>query len=657
MLAYIGPGAGIAVFSSLLVVLVALVAGGVGLLTWPLRSLARLIRLARRDGPAKVKRVVILGMDGLDPARLRQYMKAGKLPNFSRLAQEGSFRELGTTFPAVSPVAWSTFQTGVNPGKHRVFDFLRRDPAGYTILPADTELVSANGRARLKTRRRSRPFWEILGEYGIFSQALNVPVTFPPQKFYGVCLSGLGVPDLLGTQGTFLLYTTEPPEPGRPDPTGGKRIFVERRDGRIDAEIAGPKLTDGGAPPAVKFSLDLSCDPPQLELDGKRTPLPAGGVTDWVKVRFKAGFANTLRGMCRFRLLTTQPHVRLYVSPIHLDPQWPPMPISHPRLYSTYVAKVLGNFPTLGFAEDTWALNEGILSEAAFLEECYEFHEQRARLFYHTLKQARSGVLAMVFDLPDRIQHMFMAQEDAPGEGPTEIEKMYVRMDAHVGRLMGEAGDGTAVFIVSDHGYKRFRRCFNVNGWLREHGYLALLDGRATGGRYFEGVDWSRTRAYSMGFGQVLLNLKGREGQGTVDPAEAADLKKQLRKELEAARDPDTGERPIVKVYDAAKIYAGPYVEEAPDLLIGYRDGYRSSWGSVIGEVEDCAFADNDRCWTGDHCMDPPATPGVVLSNWHIQDKHCYIRDVAPTVLDLFGVSKPGHMDGKVWTLSGAEKT
>ena len=657
MLAYIGPGAGVAVLSSLLVVFAALLAGFLGVLTWPVRSLIRLIRLSRRESSPKARRVVVLGMDGLDPARLQRYMDAGKLPNASRLAREGTFRELGTTFPAVSPVAWATFQTGVNPAKHRIFDFLRRDPSSYAILPADTELVSGHGANRLKTRRRSQPFWKILGEYGIFSLALNIPVTFPPEKFFGVCLAGLGVPDLLGSQGTFFYYTTEEPSPEEAQPTGGRRITVQQRDGRVMAALPGPPLGRDGAPLSLEFAVDLKCDPPVLRIGGERADLPPGKTTGWIRVKFRAGWATRLRGMCRFRLVSVRPHFRLYVSPIHLDPQWPPMPISHPRLYSTYLAKLLGDFPTLGFAEDTWAFDQGIADEAAFLEECYEFHEQRAGLFYHSLKQCRQGMLAFVFDVPDRIQHMFMAQEDRakPGDEPSEIEKLYVRMDEHIGRLIGEADEGTVFFVISDHGYKRFRRCFHVNGWLREHGYLSLKDGRTSGGRYFEHVDWSGTRAYSMGFGAVFLNLAGREGGGIVDPQDAAALKVQLQRELEAVVDPQTGARPIAKVYEASHIYQGPYVDEAPDLLIGFRDGYRSSWGSVVGEVEDRVFSDNDRVWSGDHCMDPPATPGVLLSNWRVEDEHCHLQDIAPTILDLFGVKEPQYMDGKALTLSRGE--
>jgi len=219
--------------------------------------------------------------------------------------------------------------------------------------------------------------------------------------------------------------------------------------------------------------------------------------------------------------------------------------------------------------------------------------------------------------------------------------------------LREAARDGTALLIVSDHGYKRFRRCFNVNGWLREQGYLALKDDRNSGGRYFEDVDWTRTRAYSMGFGALFLNLKGREVQGVVDPAQAPALMKELRQKLEALIDPEAGQRPIARVYECADIYRGPYARESADLLIGYRDGYRSGWGSVIGEVEACAFSDNDNAWTGDHCMDPPSTPGVLLSNWHVLQERCHLCDIAPTVLELFGIRPPDYMDGRA--LSFAE--
>ena len=149
-------------------------------------------------------------------------MREGMLPNFSALAASGSYRRLKTTFPSLSPVAWSSFSTGAHPARHNIFDFLDRDRRTYLPMLSSTRIGKVErflsiGRYRIPLRkpelrllRQSKPFWTILGEHAIWSTVLRVPITFPPDRFYGAELSAMCVPDLLGTQGTFLLYTTRP---------------------------------------------------------------------------------------------------------------------------------------------------------------------------------------------------------------------------------------------------------------------------------------------------------------------------------------------------------------------------------------------------------------------------------------------------------------
>ena len=206
--------------------------------------------------------------------------------------------------------------------------------------------------------------------------------------------------------------------------------------------------------------------------------------------------------------------------------------------------------------------------------------------------------------------------------------------------------------IVSDHGFKSFARCLNLNAWLHQAGYLELKPGKTESGDWFYDVDWSRTRAYTMGLNGLYLNLKGREREGIVEPGvEAESLKDELRCKLNGLVDPTSGRIGITGVFDCEAVYAGPYVDNAPDLIVGYADGYRASWDSVMGKVTSQIFEDNLKAWSGDHCVDPRLVPGVLFCNHKISEEKPAIVDVAPTVLKLFGLALPGYLDGKPWTV------
>jgi len=241
-LAYVGPGAGFTLVTSFTLFLLTFILALFIILFWPFKWLLRII--FRKKGTKK--KCVVIGLDGFDPQLAARYISEGKLPHFQALQEEGTFLPLETTCPAMSPVAWSTFQTGVSPAKHNIFDFLQRDK--YTYLPQlsscriepPTKVLKIGNfriplsRANISLLRKSKPFWEILGEKNIFSQIIRVPLTFPPQKFSGVMLSGMCVPDLLGTQGSFTHYSTEE---GGAKLSGGRRIKLEvKSDGTFSVE-------------------------------------------------------------------------------------------------------------------------------------------------------------------------------------------------------------------------------------------------------------------------------------------------------------------------------------------------------------------------------------------------------------------------------------
>lgn len=676
--AYAGPGAGFAFLGSFLALLLAFLSSLLSLLTWPARQLYRAVRRRKAYRGARVKRVVIVGFDGMDPELAAKFMDEGKLPHLARLRDTGTFRPLQTTFPPISPVAWSSFLTGVNPGKHNIYDFLARDTGSYLPYLSSAQIRRPRrylrlgpyalplGRPQLKLLRKGRPFWHYLGEAGIFSSVIRVPITFPPEKFSGVLLSGMCVPDLKGSQGTFAFYTTG--REGASARQGGTQIPLERDGNSFRSYLPGPenplrpdKPTELRAPFRVRPEPGGQV---QVELGRQNFTLHRGEYSDWVEVIFRAGWGIRLHGICRFYLKAVQPHLELYVTPLNIHPGKPALPISHPLTYSVYLAKLLGLYATLGLAEDTWALNEGVLTEEAFLRQCELLHEERERMFFDALEKTPRGLCVCVFDITDRVQHMFWRYLDGDGSAAPRpdaarwsgvIEQLYRRMDDLVGRLQARLENDALLLVLSDHGFKAFRRGVNLNSWLHQNGYLALRDGSAESGEWFKNVDWARTRAYALGLNGLYLNLRSRECAGVVNPGEeAAALKKELQDKLGVLRDP-LNDRPVIReVFDSRVVYVGPYRDNAPDLIVGYQAGYRASWDSVQGRVTRAVLEDNTRAWSGDHCIDPRLVPGVLFSNRKLRCGQPSIIDVAPTVLGLFGLEPPPHMDGHPWALGDA---
>lgn len=663
-LAYVGPGAGFAFLGSFLTLITGFLLSMFSLLVWPFRMLWRLARRRQGFRHARIRKLIFLGLDGLDPNLTERFLAEGKLPNLARLKEQGGFWRLRTTFPALSPVAWSTFATGVNPAKHNIFDFLNRNMKTY--VPELSAARVSNPRRVLKLgklriplsppivemRRKSQPFWKLLGAQNIGSTVIRVPITFPPDKFNGRLLSAMSTPDLRGTQGSFSQFTTRV---GTPTYESGSRYPLKRSGNKLEGAIEGPENTmweDGGTL-QVPFRISRNGKGPQLEIEGQSYPLVVGAYTPWIKLQFHAGLGVKVSGIARFMATETSPEFSLYCTPVQIDPESPALPISHPSYYAAYLAKLLGSYSTLGMAEDTWALNEGVIDDQGFLDQAYYLMAEREAMFSNALEKTRRGVVACVFDTTDRVQHMFYRFIDPSNQNghsqsahAKAIEDLYQRADRLVGIAQQHVDEQTVLFVLSDHGFTSFRRGVNLNSWLLQNGYLALAGDRTESGRYFKGVDWSRTRAYTMGLGGMYLNIKGREAQGIVNPgAEAEALKQELIQKLTNLMD---GEQVGIRtVYATNALYKGPYLAEAPDLIVGYNEGYRTSWDAAVGVVTTEVYEDNQKAWSGDHCVDPLLVPGVLFCNRKIDAGDPGLEDMAPTALKLFGVEPPVWMEGK----------
>lgn len=655
---------------------------------WPLAlSLAALLPAAlllscsRPSVPAVAfqRKMIVLGIDGMDPLLLRQFMDAGKMPHFAALASQGSFLPLQTSIPPQSPVAWASIITGLNPGRHGVFDFIHRDPATLNpyfsasqVQPPRHNLhlgswIIPISQGKVELLRQGKAFWQFLDDRHIPLTVIRIPSNFPPAPTHGRTLSGMGTPDLLGGYGTFSFYTDDPLF--TPGPVSGGVIFPVRISGdRISAELHGPANSLRRDSPEILVPFIVDRDPSEpvarITIQNTRFILRTGEWSPWVRIEFSfLPGLKSITGICRFYLKQTHPQFELYVSPINLDPAAPALPISTPEDYSSQIARELGLFYTQGIAEDTKALSSGLLNDDEYLQQARTVFEEQRRLYEYELSRFRSGLFFYYFSSLDQNGHMFWRADDpqSPAFDPdlaarhgALLENYYRDLDALLGEAMKAADADTTILVLSDHGFAPFRRSFNLNTWLVENGYLVLKGGATPGpGRdIFRDADWAKTRAYGLGLNGLYINLRGREKYGIVRVGrESEDLLQEIAAKLQMVHDPESrgGKdlQVITRVDRAEQVYEGPEVGKAPDLIVGYNRGYRVGWDSVLGGLPARTLEDNTEPWSGDHCMDFTKVPGVLLSNRKILAGHPSLTDIAPTILAQFGIARPAEMKGR----------
>lgn len=631
------------------------------------------------DGPQG--RVIILGIDGLDPALLDRFVDEGACPNFKEFIGRGDYRRLQTTMPPLSPVAWSTFITGMDPGGHRVFDFIHRE--ADSMMPemsmsrvegAENNLeigswVLPLGSGSVELLRKGEAFWQILEANGVPTTIYKIPANFPPAESPGKALSGMGTPDLLGTPGTFSFYTDDPVWT-LAEPSGGQVFAVEVLDDKVSARLKGPansfrleydeKRRKNQSPDLwVDFEahLDYRQKGAKFEVQGREFVLMEGEWSDWVRVDFTAvPYVASMSGICRFYLQEMSPDFRLYVSPLQINPEDPALPISTPESWAAELQKDLGYFYTQELPEDTKALSAGIFNGREFWEQSQFVYREQRRALDQLLSNYRDGLLFFYFSSVDQGSHMLWQFMDEKHplyrEDPVlknAIRTIYSEMDEALGRVLQEVDDQTTLIVMSDHGFSPFYRQVNLNSWLLEKGYVKLKDPALQGtAPLFMNVDWSATTAYALGLNGIYVNLAGREPNGVVSPGpEREELLDRLEKDLYEMVDPKSGEKAVTLAVRTSRDFHGPYVDSAPDLIVGYNWGYRTSWESPLGEFPHEIFTDNLDPWSGDHCVDYRLVPGVLISNRKITMENPSLADLTVAVLDEYGIDKLPEMLGR----------
>lgn len=540
--------------------------------------------------PQYHQKLVVLGIDGLDPDLVSQFMDQGKLPNMQKLSRQGALQRLETT-PSADVSAWASFATGTNPGKHGVF--------GGETRPV----------------RRGAAFWTLAGQAGVRSSVLMVPVTFPPEDVpNGELLAGWPTPDLRDAAGSYTYFASDVAQKDEgADAAGGIRHRLSFTGDIARSVLAGPQ----GLTLPISIFWNRTGKAATIEIDGASIRLEEGEWSKWIAVDFSPRLFSHLRGMVAFSLVRAASAFALYASPINWKADRPPAPLSSPARLASDLYERIGPYRTLGWAEATAALDAGLIDEKVFMDDVYRAFDDRAQIILQRVDSKTWDLLVGEVDSLDRVQHVMWRLMDPahPAHDRTlatkygdAVEHMYRRCDDLLGDVMKHAGPDTAIIVVSVHGEHGLTQTFDLNRWLAEE----HLPGKATA-----------TKA-----GGIVLS------------PEARGVEDHLIARLTALLDPATNTPLVSAVYKRETVYTGPYVSNAPDLQVGFAPGYGIGAAPTV-------LATNRRKWSADHAaLDYRSVPGTLMSSRPTTTDSPRVIDIAPTVLRYFGVPIPSEIDG-----------
>ncbi len=627
--------------------------------------------------PANAGRVVILGFDGADPHVVDDMIRAGELPNLAKLKTSGSYQPLGSSSPPQSPTAWSSFSTCKTPLNHGIYDFLKRNPKTYFPAPGFGRLSHAelDGSGALKTpaqyisNRQGDSFWKVASDQGLKVKSLLVPFAYPADELSDECrmLCGLDVPDIRGTQSTYFALSTEFTAPE--SVPGGQRLPLNLSNGNGVVQI--PGIRKPGTADYVEVPLNVSVDGAAksvaLTVQGETVTLKAGEWSDWVSWDFALSPAFSVKAISRYFATEVGDTTRIYMTCLQFHPEAPYTAISSPSSYAAELVKRGGLYKTIGWAYDTKALERDDMSEAMFLEDVQRTMSWREQLVLDEIDAGNFDLLVCAWTGTDRVAHMFWGYRDPKHPLYSKamfekygrvVEDTYMKMDSIVGNVMTRLEDDDLLMVMSDHGFHSFRKGFSVNTWLVRNGYLAVrgkpdadtaytdvkfMYDRATRGYTY---DWSKTKAYGLGLGMIFLNRQGREKEGIVGEGDVAALIEEIKTKLLAEKDPETGEPVFRAIYTNADP-KGAATEDAPDLQLGYAEGYQTDKASAAGAAPQDLFSVNDNKWSGEHASsDHEFTSGILFSNRPLKTG-ATLLDLGVTALETLQVKVPADFEGK----------
>ena len=651
-----------------------------------------------QEGALENPRLVLLGIDGMDPDILAGVIERHPetTQNLQWLVSKSGIHALDTSNPPQSPVAWSNFITGRDPGGHGVYDFIHRDLESRGPVPSTTRenpgtffgLIGAG----TESTRTGKPFWQVLADNDVPADIWRMPINYPVEETKGVSFPGMLTPAIDSAYGEATLFSTDAFIGSTID--SEKVVNLTELLGTIETEISGPP----GLSAPLTMYLDREAEAVVLDTGLERLILQPGDWSDWTTLSFKVDMFSSLSGVVRFYLRQIEPELVLYASPVNVDPASPAMPVSEPSSAAADLAEAIGTYYTQGMAEDVSSFKALMIEPEEFWQQSMLVYEERREMLDYALDRyiakPEGGVLFFYFSTVDLMSHMlwrfsddqhpnFAADyadelnEDLTGrEGSLwrqVIDDIYLRVDPALGRIREQLdadGEPWELILLSDHGFAPYYRKVNLNRWLLEEGYLVLHerpldeDGNPTPEpdtiRIFTGaVDWSKTRAYAMGFNGLYLNLEGRERDnhltkdekepGIVKPADADALIAEIEAKLEAWVDPETGENVVLNAVRSDEAYVSTErLAEAPDLLVGYNLGYEHSDESTIGEIKPELIQPNlGGSFNGSHLIDPSLVQGILLSTLPVREGQHGLVDLTVEILARYGIEPIEGMIGE----------
>lgn len=474
---------------------------------------------AKPDRPG----VLVLGIDGMDPVITRRFMDKGHMPNFAKMIANGGFQSLGTANPPQSPVAWSNFVTGMNPGGHGIYDFVHRDPHSYLPISSATEVLGPDdepgyldlfgyslplGGGEAGNNRSGTPFWDVLHDAGVETEVYRIPGNFPVTPSEAVTLSGMGTPDLRGGFGVYQWFTDDPPtETGH---LKGELNVVTVDDTDLDGvgdtvltKLTGPdhplKRSIEGEPPPPPLSVpmtvhvDAQSEAVWIKCGDAETVIAEGEWSDWLEVSFDVvpmGLLPAMTGQLRFYLKEAQPTFKLYASPINFLTAAPVAAITTPDAIAEEIYDAVGHIYTQGMPEETDALKDGTFSDEDYISQVKQVHADGEVLLDWALSRFERGDMTFFYLSDIDLQcHMLWRLKDPkfddapqhPAYDPalgtrnsSAIQEFYQGVDRILGHVLETVPEDTLVVVMSDHGFQPYTRELNLNAWLRDNGYLVL---------------------------------------------------------------------------------------------------------------------------------------------------------------------------------------